>query len=542
MSDTPTTWHKRWREFRWQTPEHFNFGAMVDHFARDHSRVALLWEDEAGNRARFTFADIAARSNQVANVLHTLGVKRGDAVLLLLPRTPYWQVCYIAALKLGALAIPCTSMLREKDLVYRANHSEAVAIIATRENATMVGDLRSHCPSLRHFLLTGSASSGWTSLPAAMHDASSKFAHVATRASEPALCYYTSGTTRDPKAVLHSHAYTWSLQYSGHDWLNVKEGEVHWSPTDTGWAKAAHGVLFGPWMNGATTLMYNGRFDPKKELELLQRYRVASFCAPPTEYRLLVKEDLARRPLPDLRHCASAGEPLNPEVIEVWKQCTGIAIHDGYGQTESMILAANFPDMPIKPGSMGVPFPGHDVRVVDDDLKETPDGEVGEMALRIKPERPPSLFLEYWKSPAENAAAFRGDYYLTGDQVMRDSDGYLWFVGRADDLIISAGYRIGPFEVESALLEHASVLESAVVASPDPDRGSIVKAFVKLRAGVVASDTLARELQNHVKRVTAPYKYPREIEFVDELPRTVTGKLRRAELRRHEEQRKRAVT
>ena len=538
MSDTAETWRKRWHEFRWQTPEHFNFGATLDHFAKDHTRVALLWEDERGNRARFTFADLMAQSNQVANVLHRFGVKRHEPVMLLLPRIPPWQACFLGVLKLGALAIPCTPMLREKDLVYRANHSGAVAIIATADSAAMVSDLRAQCPSLRHYLLTGSMRSGWTSLSESMQQASPRFAPAHTRSHEPAICYYTSGTTRDPKAVLHSHAYTWSLQYSGRDWLDVKEGEIHWTASDTGWAKAAHGVLFGPWMNGVTTLMYNGRFDAKKELELLQRYQVATFCAPPTEFRLLVKEDLARWPLPKLRHCASAGEPLNPEVIDVWAAQTGLKIHDGYGQTESMILAANFPGMTIKPGSMGLPFPGHDVRVLDENLNQTADDQVGEMALRIKPERPPSLFLEYWKSPEENAAAFRGDYYLTGDHVKRDSDGYLWFVGRADDLIISAGYRIGPFEVESALLEHPAVLESAVVASPDQDRGSIVKAFVKLKPGVESSGPLARELQDHVKKITAPYKYPREIEFVEDLPRTVTGKLRRIELRRLEEQRK----
>jgi acetyl-CoA synthetase/medium-chain acyl-CoA synthetase len=314
---------------------------------------------------------------------------------------------------------------------------------------------------------------------------------------------------------------------------------VHWTTSDTGWAKAAYGVLFGPWMNGVTTFMYNGRFDPQKEFELLARYRINTFCAPPTEYRILVKENLTKHAFPKLRHCTGAGEPLNPEVIEIWRKHFGLTIHDGYGQTETTLLAANLPGMEVRAGSMGKPFPGHDVRVVDANLNDAAAGEVGEIAVRVKPQRPPSIFLEYWKNPDETAAVFKGDYYLTGDEATRDADGYLWFVGRADDVIISAGYRIGPFEVESALLEHAAVMESAVVASPDADRGSIVKAFVKLRAGTERTEVLKHELQEHVKRTTAPYKYPREIEFVDDLPKTVSGKIRRVELRKAEEARKR---
>jgi acyl-coenzyme A synthetase/AMP-(fatty) acid ligase len=526
--------------FRWETPQYFNFGAVIDGYAADPHRVALLWEDQNGNRARLTFADIRRQSNRIANVLAGMGVRRGDGIMLMLPRMTLWQAAYIGALKLGALVIPCTAMLREKDVVYRANHSGAKAIIASAASADLIADLRSKCPELKHFLMAGSERSGWTSLPAAMNQASDEYIPASTLSTDPAICYYTSGTTKDPKAVLHSHAYTWAHQYTGSKWLALRDGDIHWTTSDTGWAKAAYGVLFGPWMNGITTFMYNGRFEPKKQLELIQRYRVTTFCAPPTEYRMLIKEDLRAFKLDSLRHCTGAGEPLNPEAIEVWRKQLGLTIHDGYGQTETTILAGNLPGMEIKPGSMGLPFPGHDVRIVNADLSEAAEGEIGEIALRVKPERPPSLFLEYWKNAEETAASFRGDYYLTGDQGYRDADGYLWFVGRADDVIISAGYRIGPFEVESALLEHPAVMESAVVASPDADRGSIVKAFIKLKAGAEAGDALAREIQEHVKRVTAPYKYPREIEFVDELPKTVSGKIRRVDLRLREESRKRA--
>ncbi len=536
--DALAKYRQAYSNFRWDTPESFNFGAVIDHYAEDPNRVAILWEDQDRRRARLTFADISLQSNRIANVLAGLGIKRGDAILLVLPRITLWQAAYIGGLKLGALVVPCTSMLREKDLVYRANHCGARAIIAGAESATMIADLRRQCPTLEHFLVAGSARSGWTGLHEAMSQTSPLFKPASTKSSEPAICYYTSGTTKEPKAVLHTHSYIYSHRFTGLNWLDLKPGDLHWTTSDTGWAKAAYGVLFGPWMNGVTTFMFNGRFEPKKELELLAHYGITTFCAPPTEYRMLIKEDLAQYQFPKLRHCTGAGEPLNPEVIEVWRERLGHTIHDGYGQTESIILAANMPGMPVKPGSMGLPFPGHDVRVLGNDLCESGVDEVGEIAVRVKPERPPSLFREYWKNPEETAAVFRGDWYLTGDQATCDADGYLWFVGRADDVIISAGYRIGPFEVESALLEHPAVMESAVVASPDAERGSIVKAFVRLKAGVERGDHLVRELQEHCKRITAPYKYPREIEFMDELPKTVSGKIRRVELRKQEESKK----
>ncbi|HVA80858.1 MAG TPA: AMP-binding protein, partial [Candidatus Binataceae bacterium] len=374
MNDATERNRTRHRDFKWSVPAEFNFGAIVDHFAGDPNRVALLWEDQDGKRARLTYADIRAQSNRIAGVLEALGVRRGDAILLVLPRIAMWQAAFIGALKMGAIVIPCTSMLREKDLVFRANHSGARAIIAGPESAAMAGELRRQCPELRHYLVAGSSRSGWQSLPELMQQASPEYATLATRAADPAICYYTSGTTREPKAVLHSHAYTWSHQYTGRNWLDVAAGGVHWTTSDTGWAKAAYGVLFGPWMNGVTTFMYNGRFDPKRELELLARYGVTTFCAPPTEYRMLIKEDLSRDRFPKLKHCTGAGEPLNPEVIEIWKERLGLTIHDGYGQTESIILAANTPAMEVKPGSMGLPFPGHDVRIVDEDLHETKDG------------------------------------------------------------------------------------------------------------------------------------------------------------------------
>ena len=530
-------YEERIEQFRWQIPEEFNFAwDVIDAYAEDRSRLALVWENEAGDEARFTFWDFAESSRRFANALVGLGVGRGDCLMIMLPRIPEWQIAFLGALRLGAVVIPCTAQLRAKDIVYRAYHSEAKAIVTTAENRDLIEGVRDECPTLRVRIAVGGAPSGWTDFAGALHNASRSLDRVATRSNEPAICFYTSGTTKDPKAVLHAHAYTLAHRLTGEAWLDVRRTDLHWTTSDTGWAKAAWGVLFGPWNHGVPVFMYNGRFEPKKELELLEKHQITTFCAPPTEYRLLVKEDLGRYDLARLRHCTGAGEPLNPEVIEQWKNAYGLTIHDGYGQTETILLVGNLQGLPVRPGSMGKPSPGHDVRVIDESGAESPVGEVGEVALRG---RTPSLFLEYWKNPQESTACWRGDYYLTGDRAYRDEQGYFWFVGRADDVIISAGYRIGPFEVESALLTHSAVLESAVVASPDAIRGSIVKAFIKLKPGNAGSAGLAKQIQDHVKQITAPYKYPREIEFVEELPKTVSGKIRRVELRKREEERKR---
>jgi acetyl-CoA synthetase/medium-chain acyl-CoA synthetase len=520
--------------FAWAVPQEFNFGALVDAWATDRSRIALYWEDERGRTARHTFWDVAKASNRVMNALAGLGVRRGDPVLVMLPRVPQWQAAIVGALKLGALVVPCTASLRAKDVAYRVAHSGARAIVTTVEQASVVDAAVPDRSALGVRIALGGAPAGWHDLSTVTAAASDTGTPVRTRADEPALCFYTSGTTKDPKAVLHTHAYTFAHRWTGEYWLDLRRTDLHWTTSDTGWAKAAWGVLYGPWMNGVPVFMFDGRFDPERELDLLARYEISVFCAPPTEYRMLVKQDLARRRLPRLRHCVGAGEPLNPEVIDTWHERLGLLIHDGYGQTESTVLVANLPCLPIRKGSMGKPFPGHDVRVIDDAGAERPIGEIGDVAVRGQP---PSLFREYWKSPDETAAARRGEWYLTGDRARRDEDGYLWFVGRADDVIISAGYRIGPFEVESALLEHPAVVESAVVASPDAERGEIVKAFVVLRRPDAASAELAREIQAHVRERLAAYEYPRLLEFVPSLPLTVTGKIRRAELRRLEAER-----
>jgi acyl-coenzyme A synthetase/AMP-(fatty) acid ligase len=535
FAEARARWEQRTAAFRWEAPARFNFGRdVVDRFAEERGRPALLWRDAAGAERRLTYGDVARASNRVAHALRARGIGPGDPLLILLPRVPEWHVAMVGALKAGALVVPCSTMLRPKDIAYRVEHSQARAVLATAEQVPAADAVRAELPSVRHFLVHGPAAapSGWEDWGAACAAApDDPGAQADTAATDPALVYYTSGTTGPPKAVLHAHAWTWAQRYTATEWLGLRGEDRLWTTSDTGWAKAAYSVLFGPWSVGAEVFLYHGRFEPRRQLELLAEIAPQVFCAPPTEFRLLVKEDLGRFSFPQLREVVSAGEPLNPEVIRAWREATGLTIRDGYGQSETILLVGNFPGMPVKPGSMGLPMPGHRVEVIDGAGVALAPGEVGDVALHGAP---PSLFLGYWQDEAATARARRGPWYLTGDRGFRDEDGWLWFVGRADDVIISAGYRIGPFEVESALLEHPAVLEAAVVAAPDPDRGAIVKAFVVLRPGVAGDDALAKALQEHVKRVTAPYKYPRAIAFVAELPKTVSGKIRRVELRGRE--------
>lgn len=529
-------YEETYKTFQWTIPERFNFAwDVVDQWAEDRGRLALYWVDEQGHEQRYTFWDFKVLANRFANVLQGLGVGKGDVVLVMLPRLPQWHVVMLGLMKLGVIPAPGTTMLRPKDIEYRVNLAEAKAVVTDVENAEKVEEAVKVCPSLRQKIVVGGKRSGWVSYEEAMSQASSQLPEVEkTRWDDPALLYFTSGTVGGPKMVLHHQAYALAHRLTGQYWLDLRPGDLHWNLSDTGWAKAAYSTLFGPWNMGAAVFMYRGAFQPQETLQLLEKYEITVFCAPPTAYRLLVKEDLGNYRF-RLRHAVSAGEPLNPEVIQVWHQATGIPIYDGYGQTETIILVANYPCLKIKPGSMGKPMPGHEIAIVDEEGNELPAGVEGEIALKG---RPPSLFQGYWKNPELTAATRRGEWYVTGDRAYKDEDGYFWFVGRADDVIISAGYRIGPFEVESALVEHPAVVEAAVVASPDEIRGQIVKAFVVLRPGYQPSDQLARELQDHVKNVTAPYKYPREIEFVQDLPKTISGKIRRTELRRREMEKK----
>ncbi|MBV9440458.1 MAG: AMP-binding protein, partial [Candidatus Eremiobacteraeota bacterium] len=383
------------------------------------------------------------------------------------------------------------------------------------------------------------AREGWRDADALVR-AAAPLNGVATSPDDLAYIVYTSGTTKEPKGVVHRVAYTWATRMQAATWFDIKPDDLAWCTAGTGWAKSLWNVLLGPWSCGAPIVLDEAPFVPEKRMDLIRDLEVTVLCQAPTEYRLEAKlADLGSRwKLPKLRHCISAGEPLNPEVIERWREAFGLTILDGYGQTENTLLVANRPGLPVRPGSMGKPTPGHDVAVIDEHGRACEAGEVGDIALRGDP---PSLFTEYFKNDEETRASRRGPWYVTGDRAQLDDDGYFWFVGRADDVISSGAYRIGPFEVESALLEHPAVLESAVVGSPDPDRGNVVKAFVVLRPPNEPSAALVRELQDHCKRVTAPYKYPREIEFVAELPKTRSGKIRRVELRQAELRKKGAT-
>jgi acyl-coenzyme A synthetase/AMP-(fatty) acid ligase len=516
-----------------ELPDHFNFASdVMERWARERPDALALWcvDDVRGIEQRFSFRQLAEGFQRAAGLFHTLGLKRGDRVLVILPRIPQWWLVMLGLTKLGVVPIPGTPLLTAKDIGYRVDAAGVRAIITDADGTAKVESFQ----GLR--VLVGAENAGWINFDAALRQASSDFPCAPTRGDEPGLIYFTSGTTGPPKMVLHTHAsYGLGHRLTGQLWLDLRPDDVHWCLTDTGWAKAAWSCLFAPWQMGACvfTVDARGKFDPGAALRTLARYPVTTWCAPPTALRLMVREDLSTYRFPTLRHCVSAGEPLNPEVMAAWKAATGLTIYEGYGQTETVVLVGNFRSRgdEVRPGSMGKPTPGFTVGLLGDQLQELPDGQEGEVAVRIKPDRPLGLFQEYWRNASENAVRFQGDWYLTGDRARRDADGYYWFVGRGDDVIKSAGYRIGPFEVESALIEHPAVLEAAAVGKPDPVRGQIVKAFVVLRAGHSPSDELEHELQEHCKRITAPYKYPREIEFLSELPKTISGKIRRIELR-----------
>jgi acetyl-CoA synthetase/medium-chain acyl-CoA synthetase len=541
------------RNFQLDVPEYFNFAAdVIDRYAQNPDKEAMLWISQRGEERRLTFAHFSDTSNRAANAFSTLGISKGDPVLVMLPRIPEWWEAILGLMRLGAIPIPCTTLLTSKDIQFRAEIAQPVAIITDHEGAAKFDQVRAECPTIKYAILADEANvdtarrERWTDYHQIESEALPEFNGPRTRSDDPCLVYFTSGTVGYPKMVLHTHAsYPIGHIITGKYWLDLHENDLVWNLSETGWAKFSWSNLFGPWSQGAAMFIHDarGKFNPIETLDMLNKYPITTLCAPPTVYRMLVLDEpmkyMKAHPPKALRHCVGAGEPLNPEVIKVWQDETGMTIRDGYGQTETVLLCANFPPIQVKPGSMGKPSPGFDLEVIDHEGNPLPPNKEGDIAVRVKPERPIWMFREYWRDPDASAACIRGDWYITGDRAYKDEDGYFWFVGRADDVINSAGYRIGPFEVESALKEHPAVAESAVIASPDEMRGEIVKAYVILAPGYTASPELATELQEHVKTVTAPYKYPREIEFVDSLPKTISGKIRRVELRQLEKQRKR---
>ncbi|OXT02925.1 acyl-CoA synthetase [Notoacmeibacter marinus] len=515
--------------FSWEVPAVFNFGGdVVDAWAEDPERIALIWVNDAGRERRFTYADIRDLTNRFANYLTKKGVGKGDRVLIMLPRIPEWQIAMVGCNKIGAIPIPCVTMMTEKDVTYRLEHSGAVAVVTTAANAHKV----SRTTKVR---LAVGAAPGWDTFEIEMTGQSAEFNPVRVAADDPAIMFYTSGSTGLPKGVLHAGRALFCWRVSAWYWLSLTEDDVMWCTADTGWSKAGTSILYGPWSCGATVLLYDGTFDLENRLDLLERYQVNVYCAAATEIRQLVQLDTAGRDFSALRLSVSAGESVNPEIVRAWSEKTGALLLDGYGQTETLMTVLNYPQMPVRPGAMGKPLPGTQVAILTDDGCQAPAGMPGQLAIRCPH---PQLMLGYWNNPEKTAQSYRtmggAMWFLTGDIASMDEDGYLFFGGRDDDVINSSGYRIGPMEVENALMEHTAVLECAAVASPDEIRGEVVKAFIVLKAGHMPSDALVKELQDFAKALTAPYKYPRRIAFIDELPKTPTGKIRRRLLKQQE--------
>ncbi|KAJ8284134.1 hypothetical protein COCON_G00029840 [Conger conger] len=466
-------------------------------------------------------------------------LQMGDRVLLILPRIPEWWLVNVACLRTGMVLIPGTTQLTARDILYRLHASKAKCVITDESLAPVLDTVAPKCSSLRTKLLVSDRKrEGWMNFGELSRTASSDHVCVETKSEDPMAIFFTSGTTGSPKMAEQSHcSFGIGLTVNGRYWLDLTERDVFWNTSDTGWAKTAWSSVFAAWIQGACVFVHQmPRFETTTVLETLCIYPISTFCATPTIYRMLIQEDLSRYKFQNLQHCLSAGEPINPEVIQKWESNTGLNIYEGYGQTETVLIAGTFKGMKIKPGSFGKPSPTYDVQVVDDAGDVMPRGSEGNLAIRVKPHKPFCLFSGYTDDPERTARCYRGDFYLTGDLGIMDEDGYLWFVGRTDDVILSSGYRIGPFEIENALIEHEAVAESAVVSSPDTIRGEIVKAFIVLKPEfkLHSQNELITQLQNHVKKLTAPYKYPRKIEFVQQLPKTLSGKIKRAELRNKE--------
>jgi acyl-coenzyme A synthetase/AMP-(fatty) acid ligase len=523
--------------YRLELPERFNpvidiIETWASEAPDDLALVSLGPDGETV--AEHTVADVARESRRAARALQALGIGKGDPVFIMLPRVPAWYFAMLGAIRIGAVVMPGTNQLTARDIAYRIGAADAVAAITDVVGAGKLDEI-GELPGLRTRIgWDAGERDGWVDFDAALDAAGDgDVPESPTAHGDPMILFFTSGTVSYPKMVLHPQSYGLGHVSTARFWHDLRPGDRHWTVTDTGWAKAAWGGLFGQWHERATIVQVAlGKPDADTILRILGDARITSFCAPPTLYRMLVQADLAAHDLAVVRHCTSAGEPLNPEVIRAWREGTGgLTVYDGYGQSETCVVVANYRTVDVRPGSMGKPVPGWTVDVLGEDGERAADDTVGSIAVQVTDPRPIGLFDGYYRDDDANAKSFVGGWYLTGDKAWRDADGYLWFEGRDDDVITSSAYRIGPFEVESALVEHPAVIEAAVVGKDDPQRTQIVTAFVILAPGHEPSDELAAELQRHARELTAPYKYPREIHFVEELPKTVSGKIRRRELR-----------
>jgi len=536
-------YEKTIKEFNIDVPHFFNFGFdVVDKNAETKDKIALIWIDTDGETYQdYTFSDLQSMSNRFANVLRKQGFQKGDNLYVMVPRVPEWYSVMLGCFKLGVIPMPAPQILREKDIDYRLKASKARGAVVYGDSIEKFGNLST--PDNFTKIAIKYESKGWQNYKNLMENASENLSREdvePTKSTDPLIIYFTSGTTKFPKMVLHDQTYALGHYITARFWQDLTENDIHWTLSDTGWGKAVWGKLFGQWLIGTTVVMHNqaDRFDPELHLNILQNFGITTFCAPPTAYRMLILQDLSKYDFSKLRHTVSAGEPLNPEVIRKWKEHTNTLIHDGYGQTETVNIIANYPCLEVKPGSMGKPAPGFTIDIVDDETNPMPFNEAGHIAVKAEGKNQVGVFKGYYRDEEATNAAFHNGWYFTGDKAYKDEDGYFWFVGRSDDVIKSSGYRVGPFEVESALQTHNAVAESAVIGAPDKLRGTVVKAFIVLKPGYEGSDKLIRDIQEHVKNETAPYKYPREIEFVDNLPKTVSGKIRRVELRQMEENRR----
>ncbi len=512
-------------------PENFNFGYdVVDVIAAEApEKRAVVWCDETGADRTLTFAEISALSSQAAAFLSKQGIKKGDRVLLLLKR--YFEYWYVlpALHKIGAVAVPATHMLSASDIVYRANSANIRTIICAGEDelCSKVREAAQEVKIINHLYCVRSEQEGFVRLDTAMAAETTSFPRVDTHVTEPMLMYFTSGTTGYPKMVTHNYTYPLGHIVTARYWQCVMDDGLHLTVAETGWAKASWGKIYGQWLCGSAVMVYDyDRFNGEAMMNILEKYGVTTFCAPPTVYRLMAKTGIRPEAFRSVKHVSTAGEALQKEIIRMFHESTGLEIMEGYGQTETTLIIGNFTGASPKRGSMGKPSPLYDVMLVDADDNPVPDGEAGEIVINTRERMPEGLCMGYANNPDANARYWKNGLFRTGDMAYRDEDGYYFYISRADNIIKSSGYRIGPFEVESALIKHPAVVECAVTGVPDEQRGNIIKASVVLAEGYVASDALAKELQVFVKDRTAPYKYPRIVEFVTELPKTISGKIR----------------
>lgn len=541
LTQTRFTSEEDYREhLHFNIPENFNFAYdVMDVWAEEQpDKVALIWTNDEGEEKIFTFADLKRESDQTAAYFASLGIGHGDMVMIILKRRYEWWFTMLALHKLGAIAIPATHMLTKHDIVYRNNRASVRAIVCVGEEyvLTQVSDAMSESPTVQTLISVG------PEVPDGFHDWHKEWQnapafvrpnHVNTN-DDTMLMYFTSGTSGEPKMVAHDFLYALGHLVTGVYWHNLSEDSIHLTVADTGWGKAVWGKFYGQWFAGAAVFVFDHeKFTAEKILRKIEQYHITSFCAPPTVYRFMIREDFSQYDLSSLRYCCTAGEALNPAVYDRFYELTGIRLMEGFGQTETCMTLGTMPWMTPKPGSMGKPNAQYDIDLLRPDGTSCEDGEKGQIVVRVGDVKPLGLFKGYYRDDQLTRKAWHDGIYYTGDMAWRDEDGYYWFVGRIDDVIKSSGYRIGPFEVESALMTHPAVVECAITGVPDDIRGMVVKATVVLGKEWKdkAGDELVKELQNHVKHETAPYKYPRIIEFVDELPKTISGKIRRVEIR-----------